>query len=345
MATFQQRASGKWTAMVRKKGFPQQIQTFDTRKEAEMWATDVEARMNSDRFSHLEGGVLLKDVIGMYLEKVTPEKKGSDSEEWRLKAIQRDSMAEYAVGKLTPAVIANWRDRRLEGVEGTNGKRGNEARPVSGDTVNRELNLLHHVLEVARTEWGMGTPTNPVSDVRRPKNAAPRDRRVDGDEEQKLLAAATKGRVTWMAPLIELCIETGMRQGEARELEWENVDLEDRVVILRWGSTKTDEMRGVPLSTRAYEVLTSIEPDPEKRKGRVFPDLTASAVKQAFARLRKRAGIEGVRFHDTRHEATSRLFEKGLIETEVMSVTGHKTNAMMRRYTHLKAKDLAKKLG
>lgn len=146
-------------------------------------------------------------------------------------------------------------------------------------------------------------------------------------------------------PLIELCLEAGMRQGEARELEWENVDLEDRVVILRWGSTNTDEMRGVPRSTRAYEVLTSIEPNPVKRKGRVFPDLTAAAVKQAFARLRKRAGVEDVRFHDTRHEATSRLFEKGLIETEVMSVTGHKTNAMMRRYTHLKAKELAKKLG
>lgn len=95
----------------------------------------MEARMNSDRFSHLEGGVLLKDVIDTYLEKITPNKKSSDSEEWRLKAIQRDSIAEYAVGKLTPAIIANWRDRRLEGVEGMNGKRGKEARPVSGDRV------------------------------------------------------------------------------------------------------------------------------------------------------------------------------------------------------------------
>ncbi|MDN7597247.1 site-specific integrase [Burkholderia multivorans] len=345
MATFQQRASGKWTAMIRKKGFPQQIQTFETRREAEEWATEIEAQMNGNRFSALNGDVLFKDVIEKYMTTVTPGKKGSETEEWRLKAILKDSIASYAIGKVTPAILSNWRDRRLAGTEGTNGRRGKLARPVSGDTVNRDLNLLHHVFEVARMDWGMGPPTNPVADVRRPKNSPPRDRRVDSDAEQKLLAAAKKGRVWWMAPLFELCIETAMRQGEARALEWENVDLKEQVALLPWGSTKTDEMRAVPLSTRAVQVLESIQPDPEKRVGRVFPDVTAEAVKRTFHRLRKRAGIEDLRFHDTRHEATSRLFEKGLIETEVMSVTGHKTNAMMRRYTHLKAKDLAKKLG
>jgi integrase len=67
---------------------------------------------------------------------------------------------------------------------------------------------------------------------------------------------------------------------------------------------------------------------------------------QAFERACEphRANIENVRFHDLRHEATSRLFEKGLNVMEVAAITGHKTLDMLKRYTHLRAEDLAKKL-
>ena len=55
--------------------------------------------------------------------------------------------------------------------------------------------------------------------------------------------------------------------------------------------------------------------------------------------------LEDLRFHDLRHEATSRLFEMGLEIMEVASVSGHKSLAMLKRYTHLRAEELAKKLG
>ncbi len=59
-----------------------------------------------------------------------------------------------------------------------------------------------------------------------------------------------------------------------------------------------------------------------------------------------RAGIDDPRFHDLRHEATSRLFELGIFDSmEVASITGHKILTMLKRYTHLKAEDLARKLG
>ena len=84
---------------------------------------------------------------------------------------------------------------------------------------------------------------------------------------------------------------------------------------------------------------------PGDRSGPVFPGVTRDAVKLAFDRARRRAGVSGFRFHDLRHEATTRLFELGLSSAEVQSVTGHKTAAMLARYTHLQAVDLAKKLG
>lgn len=68
-------------------------------------------------------------------------------------------------------------------------------------------------------------------------------------------------------------------------------------------------------------------------------------MKRSYMRAIRRAGIKDLRFHDLRHEATTRLFEKGLNIMEVASITGHKDLRMLRRYTHLKAEDLARKLG
>ena len=59
-----------------------------------------------------------------------------------------------------------------------------------------------------------------------------------------------------------------------------------------------------------------------------------------FTRLKEQCGIEDLRFHDLRHEATSRLFEKGLNPVEVATITGHKDTKMLMRYTHLRAEDL-----
>lgn len=272
--------------------------------------------------------LLLRDALHRYEREVTPTKRGHESESIRLRALARDSLSAYSLANLTPAVIAQWRDRRL--------------RAVSGSTVNRELNLLHHVLEVARKDWAVAMPANPVSDVRRPRSNPGRTRRLSLAEQSLLLHECKRARSWWLAPLVELALHTGMRQSEARTLDWRNIDLEHRVMVLDAAATKTMTMRGVPLSSRCVSLLESL---PGNRSGPVFPGVTRNAAKLAFDRARRRCGLTDFRFHDLRHEATTRLFELGLSTTEVQSVTGHKTTAMLARYTHLRAADLVKKLG
>jgi integrase len=131
-----------------------------------------------------------------------------------------------------------------------------------------------------------------------------------------------------------------MRQGELVSLRWEHIDLNRRTVHLP--DTKNGESRTVPHSTAAVKILRTL---PRSIQGEVFPGLTTEAVKRAYARAVRRAAIEKLRFHDLRHEATSRLFEKGLNIMQVASITGHKDLRMLRRYTHLKAENLARKLG
>jgi integrase len=151
-------------------------------------------------------------------------------------------------------------------------------------------------------------------------------------------------------------IETAMRRGELLQLRWENIDLEKRTAFLE--DTKNGESRTVPLSTAALNILRALG---TKSGGRVFP-ITMETFKQAYSRAVIRARDLYVRecvgdgkrpdskflidlhFHDLRHEASSRLFEVGLNVMEVASITGHKTLQTLKRYTHLRAEELALKL-
>jgi integrase len=144
-----------------------------------------------------------------------------------------------------------------------------------------------------------------------------------------------------MKPLIILAIETGMRRGELLDLRWEHVDLKCGVAHLPL--TKNGDSRDVPLSRRAVQILEQLRAGGVKQE-RVFP-MTGNAVRLAFEHLRVRAGMSDFHFHDLRHEAISRLFEKGLNIAEVSAISGHRELKMLQRYTHLRAVDLVARLG
>jgi integrase len=327
MATIERRAT-YWRVKIRRRGFPEQTRSFDTKASAEKWARDVERDLDRGIFvdrTEAEKNTL-SDLIERYLREVTPTKRSRDPETWRLSSLKRRPIGQIKMSVLSSSHIASYRDARL--------------REVSPSTVNKELNHLSHVIETARREWSVQIPDNPVRLVRRPKNARARDRRLVDDEEARLLEACNEARNPYLDHVVRLALETAMRQGEIVSLAWKHVDLIRRVAYLP--DTKNGEARAVPLSTVAAETLRRL---PRSIGGQVFPGLTAEAVKRAFIRATQRAGIRNLRFHDLRHEATSRLFEKGLNPMEAATVTGHKTLQMLKRYTHLRAEDLARKLG
>jgi integrase len=134
-----------------------------------------------------------------------------------------------------------------------------------------------------------------------------------------------------------------MRQGELVGLMWADIDFERRTAILR--ETKNGTTRSVPLSSTAQAVLRPLALA-ANGVGAVFAIEVGRAVTHAFAKACTKAGIENLHFHDLRHEATSRLFERtDLRDIEIASITGHKTMAMLQRYAHLRASDLANRLG
>ena len=140
-------------------------------------------------------------------------------------------------------------------------------------------------------------------------------------KKSALLAACDRGRTPLLRQLVILAIETAMRRGELLGLRWEQVHLAKRIVHIPL--TKNGESRDVPLSRRATDTLIALSKDKQPDADLVFP-MSGNAVRLAFERLRVRAKMSDFHFHDLRHEAISRLFERGLNIAEVSAISGHK---------------------
>nr|NDU43940.1 tyrosine-type recombinase/integrase [Acidithiobacillus ferrianus] len=316
-----------WKVSVRKKGFPSQYQTFRTRKEAEAWAVIIESEMTRGvwRDRSESESTTLKECIERYLSEVTPHKKNQHPEELKLQQWLRRPISKRFMASIRGKDVADViKDMESEG--------------KSKNTIRLHLAVLSHLFKVAKTEWGMEAISNPCEAVRKPRLPQGRDRRLVDNEETRLLDACRDENPDILY-IVRIAIETAMRRSEICGLQWENVNLARRVAMLP--DTKNGTVRRVPLSSDALEVLSAL---PRRIDGLVW-DVNADTVTRAFKRCCKRAGIEDLRFHDLRHEATSRLFEKGLNPMQVAAITGHKTLQMLKRYTHLKAEDLAKLLG
>lgn len=339
MATITKRGR-YYQAKIRRKGYPDQSRSFNTAQEARAWARKVESDMDQGIFHDISEArkVTLAQVLQGYSKDVAPMHKGHRAEMSRIRVLLRDPISEFSLANLTSREVRTYIKRRLK--------------TVCGSTVNRELALLSRVLRYARADCGIRLPDNPLFGVTRPRNNRHRDRRLRPGEEERLIAAITadqerdtQGRYVtgtrnpWILPLVQLAIETAMRRSELLAIHWQHVDLERRVIRLI--TSKNGHGRAIPLSTKAVAILRDL---PRSEDGRVFP-LTANALKCAWRRITRAAGLEDLRFHDLRHEATSRYFEKQLQIMEVASITGHRDLSMLMRYTHLCPNDLAQKLG
>lgn len=249
------------------------------------------------------------------------------------------------LSELSAMHIAMLRDARLamtvrqREVDGT----PPAVKTISGATVNRELNLLSHVFSVARREWKW-ISDSPTKEVRRPKAAPPRDRRPSADEIERLClscgfndeTASTMSQRVALAFLF--AIETAMRAGEICALlpDW----IEGNVVHLPAGLTKNGFKRDVPLSRRALELLSYL---PDSEAGKPVFGLAPKSLDALFRKVRDRCAIEGLTFHDTRHEAITRLAKK-LNVLELARMVGHRDLRMLQVYYNETAAAIAQRL-
>jgi integrase len=342
MANIRQRGK-KWQARITRKGFPDLAKTFTSHADAEGWARLTESQIERGIWHDTTEAEEL--TLGAALSRYHRERgKGlsiGKADASHARKLQGRAIARVALARVRGADLAVLRDDLSAG-------------GLAPSTVKKILGLVSRVYGMARREWGMTALINPVQAVRLPREANARTRRLFPEELERLCAATES---IDLPNVIALGVETAMRRGEMIGLKRLQVDLNQRVV--RLATSKNGEGRSVPLTTRAAEILDQM---PRRIDGRVF-GITANAATIAFWKAVRRARrlyeaectaegaepvpgyLEGLTLHDLRHEAISRLFERGLHPMEVASISGHKTLAMLKRYTHFHAADLARKLG
>lgn len=274
----------------------------------------------------------LAEALSHYKSRVSILKKGFAQESYREKKISKSALAQMPIRAITSVDIATYRDERLSE------KKKNGTGTISTSTVRLELSLLSNVFDIARIEWGI-CGDNPVKDVRKPKPPPGRDRRLTAREERAILRYCNNHSNYELFSIVTLALETAMRQGEILSIKWEDISLKSRVVRLH--ETKNGSKRDVPLTLAARDAITRIG---VKSQGKVF-EYSSSGIKSTWRFMREKLKIENLHFHDLRHEAISRLFETTSLDAmEVAAISGHKSLSMLKRYTHLKAHKLVRKL-
>jgi integrase len=195
---------------------------------------------------------------------------------------------------------------------------------------------IHNLYEIARNEWDLPIRENPLSRLKLNGSDQRRERRLRPGEQDKLIRASGC-RNKLIAPIVTLALETAMRRGEILAIKREHFDPAKRTLLVP--ESKNGRARRIPLSIPALELLSVHA----VKEGLFFP-LTPNALRLAWERVKNCAGIDDLHFHDLRHEAISRLFEKGLSVPEVALISGHRDLRMLLRYTHPMSEGILRKL-
>ena len=342
MATLVRTPLGVWKAVIRKAGWPSAARTFRTKRDAQDWARRTEDEMVRGVFIQRAGSerTTLRVALSKYLEEVGPTKRATTlATDTKRAKILNKHLGAYSLAAITAEVVATYRDARL-------------AAGKSNNSVRLELALLSHLYTTAIREWGLGLTYNPVAHVRKPSPGSGRNRRLVGDEETRLLAAAAQRSNPMLGWIVRIALHTAMRKGEILSLRRDQVDLARRIVRLE--QTKNGDSRLVPLSRPAAEVFREAlahvkhetvkspllfygEPGKDDRR-------RPYVISKIWTETTTKAKLTDLRFHDLRHEAVSRLVEAGLGDQQVAAISGHKSMQMLKRYTHLRGEDLVQQL-
>lgn len=341
MLVLLEKAGEVWQARVRKKGWPTESKSFRTKTEADAWAKQVEAGMERGAYQSASDAerTTLRDLIKDFKLEFAPHHyriREDEKEAWRFQLARLDEvLGEYSLAAVDQRLVAKYRDDRIK---------GSSDRPAVGEsTVRKEIYMLSKVLGFAQTEKGIALPRgNPVEKIRKPTESKGRDRRLSATEWKAFTEECKKSRNPWLWPAVQLAVETAMRQGELLSLTWKLIDKKRKLAMLVDPTKiKNEEPRAVPLSPAAMSVIASL---PVSTTGLVLP-VERMTLYHAFSYACGRAKIKDYTFHDLRHEALSRLAERGDFSVlELAAVSGHKTLQMLKRYTHLQAENLSKKL-
>ena len=307
---------GKWQTIIRIQGHPVISKTFVSKTDASRWGLLTEGKLRRE-----DAGIIkikypkFEDIARRYIEQISILKRCYQNERSQILMFIKEAWAVYPINRIMPHTINKWKEDTLKF--------------NSGGSVNRKLDVLSSMFTTFKKEWGYPVD-NPVLQIRRPKRAEPRDRRLSDAEIKKLLTGNRTSPM--MKDIIQIALETGMRLSEILRADHDYID--GNTLKIPIAKTKP---RVIPLTNKALKLLQDAE----------LPfKITKWQVSKMFRKLCAWYGIKGAVFHDTRRNAlTNFMKDKGLNVPETMKIAGHSDPRMLLRiYNNLEAEHVAKKL-
>ena len=321
MATIYKENTG-WMVRIRRKGSLPIAKKFQSKIDASKWARRVERLVELGKYEDISeaGMTTLGEALERYLAEKTPEKKGSTEEAYRITKIIKAPIAQVSLAELTAGKITKYR-REI-------------AKETSNSNANRYVSLICTCLKTVIAEWDIYLPQNPCKQISKLREPAPKDDRITPEQEASIMASARQSKNIYLPCIITIGMELGLRRSEIVKLRWEWIRGNQLTII----DTKNGTNRTVPLTTKIQAELNKL---PRKDIGRIFGEM--KSFRDAWEYCLKRAGVD-TNFHRLRHEACSRLNEKGFTIPEICAISGHKTWSSLKRYTHISPEFLEEKL-
>jgi integrase len=349
LSGIQVRGPHQYRVQVRRNGVTRS-KTFETLREAKEWQRVMEGKVTGEELVDLKKAhsTTLCQACDWAIEG---KHAGTGSNAKNLNSKFRywmtTELADWSLAAIHDWDLIEWRRKVLDEDAAEDDEIVGPEAECGPQTVIHRLNALSKLIQIWRRAHKVALE-NPVVPGVRPRKPDGRDRRLLEGEERKLLRVARKSSRAWLRAAIAISLESCVRQGELAGLIWRRVMLGGDYPYLDLPKTKNDRPRRVPLSKRAVAAFTSIKPKgtaQEIAEKTVLSVETPRGIIHAYADAMTDKEFPDLRWHDLRHEAISRLFERtDLRDHEIMAITGHLTPAMLARYTHLRADRLGAKL-
>ena len=290
--------------------------SFSKHGDAKRWAIETELKIRRE-----DAGITkikypsFSEIGTRYIADVSMTKRGFINERNIIKSFMKEAWSEYPLNKVTPEVIAKYRDKLLN--------------TISGTSINRKLDVISTIFTTCKKEWGYPV-SNPVLSIRRPKKEEPRNRRLTDEELERLI----KGNhaCEMMRSIIQIMLETGMRSGEVIRISHDHLKGSTLFIPV----TKTTP-RTIPLTKKAVELI---------KDAKLPFNTSVDAIGKKFARLCKHYDIKDAVLHDLRHNSLTNFMRiKKLDVPSTMLIAGHKDPRMLLRiYNNLQVEHVAEKL-
>ena len=325
MATIRRR-NNKWQVIIRKDNFKITYKTFSLKEDAVRWARETEVKIYQGLYQDLTLAktTKLKDVLVQYRDRVSITKRGYEQECYKINKIIRSDIADKTLSQLTPLILFEFIEQ--------------QRKLYTASTINKSITIINLALNFAERFLGISLNKNPLKFIKRLKESQFIGQVIEPHEEVLLLKHAEFSKLYWLKTAIILGIDCGLRRGEILKLKPEDVNYNNSTAILR--DTKNGETREIGLSQRALQEIKKL---PVTIGGKLFPCKRSDTFTFYYKQLKRWSGVKK-RFHDTRHTFASRSTTSGWSITEIAAQGGWKQLQVLKRYTHVKAEYLAKKM-